>query len=1074
MKHSYPPGPLWALLCALALLLPAFDAPATPTRPPTITAIQVDANGAHVVIDVPEGIHRIVLETTRRNELAGWSPKAVRRLDGTAQTLIIDLPADAPHEMVRVRADEEDPVPAAFYQGTTNISPIPVPNGSSMLFRNGALEDATNVPTTAPGGDSSGRAVVESDIWKVQNGRLFFFNQFRGLQLIDVANPDAPRLTGSLPFAAAGEQLYVPDDRHAVLLLREDCRGNGYDGAAIAIVDVSGETPREITRLPVPGRIFESRMIGSSLYVASQTYEVSDPSRGVWEMSTVLSSFDLTQPATPVARSSRRVPGSATVVSASGNYFFVGLDAPRTSNPNTRVTELHILDASSPDGSIAEFTTLTLSGYLRDKFKLDLRGDVLRLVVEDQATPGRWSPITRLTTWRLSHDATQKHERLGSLDLGAGENLFGTRFDGDRAYVVTYLRVDPLFIVDLSDPTRPAVLSELKIPGWSNYLHPMGDRLLTVGIDDTAGWRAAVQLFDVADASNPTLLAKIPLGDSWSSSEANWDEKALGVFPTEGLVLLPFSGSTKEGTIQGVQAIDLSRDTLKARGVIEHQTFAPRRSTILGSRVLSLSGRELITADITDRDQPVVTSQLELSRPVDRLVVAGDHFVTFYNNQLQVSAKSAPDLVLSQFDLGKPPVIGAERRGDHLYLLQGTAAEVSWHQEKPDGEWITSTNSGMLQLRVFSLAELPKVAEIGQVTEKHRITGLSDSQALWPTANTLVWASNTQYGYWGPWLDIMPATRGAFAAVDRGFWPGRWWWGQPRTLVAFDLTDPTQPTFQSTVTSSSGSTGASTAFRGDGLILFTEQFQESKVTGTNQVVWTETYYEQEKDPSGNIILRGEPRTRLVTNWVEVVQWWQRYELRVVDYAAGGREPVVRPALAFPGELRGIANGGAVLFSVAQIPEGTNNITYKTVLDASAYDGLQVYVGDSLTLAQQNDESAYVQVTPGGQVVVASGTWNAPEKSRLRLLDLEASKLVQIAEAPLAALPQETRLVGDALLIRESGPLELWDLRSPRSPTRIPTVDYGCIWFDLQRATGSPEDGYWAPGGEYGALRLAPR
>jgi hypothetical protein len=717
---------------------------------------------------------------------------------------------------------------------------------------------------------------------------------------------------------------------------------------------------------------------------------------------------------------------------------------------------------------------------LRDKFKLDLRGDILRVVVEDQASPDRWSPITRLTTWRLSHSRDQKHELLGKLDLGAGENLFGTRFDGDRAYVVTFRRVDPLFIIDLSDPARPRILSELKIPGWSNYLHPLGDRLLTVGIDDTDGWRAAVQLFDVADPANPSLLAKIPLGDSWSSTEANWDEKALGVFPANGLVLLPFTGSTKAGaTVQGVQAIDLGRDTLKARGIIESDAWAPRRSTVVGSRVLSLSSRELLTADLTDRDTPKITSRLELSRPVDRLVVAGDHFLTFHNNQLQVSAKGTPESVLSTFELGKYPVIGATRHGDVLYLLQGFAAEVTWNQEKPDGDWIASTNSGLVQLRLLSLAALPKVSELGTVSEKHQITGLSEYEALWPSANTLVWSSIAQNGYWGRWIDVLPMAKpavvgGAMAVIDGRFgWPGRWW-SQPRTLLAFDTANPAQPSFLSTVASSSGATGASTAFRGDGLVLFSEEFQESTITGTNEVVWTEYYYDQRKDQAGNIVLIGDPIPRLVTNWFPVIQWWQRHELRVVDYNAGGREPVVRPSLSFPGELRGVAQGGSVLFSLAQKSEGTTNIITRSVLEVAAYDGLQVYVGDAVTLATQGDETATVQVTSAGNVVAATGVWNAPEKSRLRVFSLDQARLAQIAEVRLAGLPQETRILGDTLLVREAGPFELWDLRAPGTPQLIPSLDHGCIGFDLQRATGSPEDGWWVPGGEYGALRLGPK
>lgn len=448
------------------------------------------------------------------------------------------------------------------------------------------------------------------------------------------------------------------------------------------------------------------------------------------------------------------------------------------------------------DGTVSEFANLRFTGSLRDKFKLHLHGDVLRLVVEDQASPEKWSPLTRLTTWRLAADGADNYRPLGRLDLGPGENLYGTRFDGDRAYVVTFRRVDPLWIVDLSDPEHPRTLGELKIPGWSNYLQPLGDRLLAVGIDDTEGWRAAVQLFDVADPARPALLAKVPLGEGWSSSEAYWDEKAFGVFPDDGLVLIPFSSSGQAGALQGVQVIDLGRDTLKARGVVRHDSFTPRRSAVLGSRVLSLSERELLTADLADRDNPMITARLELARRTDRIVADRDHFLTFSGTELQVAAANAPDTVLGTFELGKLPVLGTARRADLLYVLQGVPAQIAWDADETGSNWTTSTNAGVVQLRILSLAALPKLAEMsGVATEKHLTTTLGESLPLWPAPGTLVWGFPRAVRFL--WSLDRPAHRrrrpgcrlrlGPIAVVAGTVV------GQPRTLISFNVSDPALP-----------------------------------------------------------------------------------------------------------------------------------------------------------------------------------------------------------------------------------------------------------------------------------------
>ena len=73
------------------------------------------------------------------------------------------------------------------------------------------------------------------------------------------------------------------------------------------------------------------------------------------------------------------------------------------------------------------------------------------------------------------------------------------------------------------------------MPGWSTYIEPLGDRLVTIGVNDTNDWRVAVSLFDVQDAAKPALLGKVPLGVDNSWSEATFDEKAFSVLPDAGL-----------------------------------------------------------------------------------------------------------------------------------------------------------------------------------------------------------------------------------------------------------------------------------------------------------------------------------------------------------------------------------------------------------------------------------------------------------------------------------------------------------------------------------------------------------
>ena len=125
--------------------------------------------------------------------------------------------------------------------------------------------------------------------------------------------------------------------------------------------------------------------------------------------------------------------------------------------------------------------------------------------------------------------------RIG--ELGKGERVYAVRFVGDVGYVVTFRQIDPLYTVDLADPERPRVLGELKIAGYSAYLHPIGeDLLLGIGQNaDAEGRRLGTQLsiFDVSNLRRPQLLHHEALGAGWS--EAENDHHAFLFWPRTGL-----------------------------------------------------------------------------------------------------------------------------------------------------------------------------------------------------------------------------------------------------------------------------------------------------------------------------------------------------------------------------------------------------------------------------------------------------------------------------------------------------------------------------------------------------------
>jgi uncharacterized secreted protein with C-terminal beta-propeller domain len=186
--------------------------------------------------------------------------------------------------------------------------------------------------------------------------------------------------------------------------------------------------------------------------------------------------------------------------------------------------------------------------------------------------------------------------------LGKGERVYAVRFIGDKGYVVTFRQVDPLYTLDLSTPSRPAVLGELKIQGYSAYLHPLGDDLLLgVGQDATAEGRTLgtqLSLFDVADPRRPVRLRQHALGSSWS--EAEWDHHAflwwgpsrLAVLPVMANADKPFAGAVgfrvSRGGIDEVGRVAHAGETAGGRSG-QVQVMPVNRSLVVGDTLYTVS-----------------------------------------------------------------------------------------------------------------------------------------------------------------------------------------------------------------------------------------------------------------------------------------------------------------------------------------------------------------------------------------------------------------------------------------------------------------------------------------------------
>jgi uncharacterized secreted protein with C-terminal beta-propeller domain len=191
----------------------------------------------------------------------------------------------------------------------------------------------------------------------------------------------------------------------------------------------------------------------------------------------------------------------------------------------------------------------TVPGRLLNQFSMDESGDRFRVATTSEIYTQYEGTIRSNAVYVLD----EQLEIVGQLEeIAPDESIFSTRFMGDRLYMVTFQQIDPFFVIDLSSDT-PKILGELKIPGFSNYLHPYDEEhVIGIGRDTKEMDNGRVQqlgikiaLFNVADVNNPKVADDIIIGDSSTQSEAQYNHKAFFFDKTRNVLSIPISGDVE-------------------------------------------------------------------------------------------------------------------------------------------------------------------------------------------------------------------------------------------------------------------------------------------------------------------------------------------------------------------------------------------------------------------------------------------------------------------------------------------------------------------------------------------------
>ena len=521
--------------------------------------------------------------------------------------------------------------------------------------------DATAAPVE--GVDFSGtnvqeQGVDEADIVKTDGRRIFTLSSGR-LVVVDAASRST---VGEVAVAEGwGRELFIDGDS---LLLITRSTSDASDGSETVLqrIDVSGGAPEIVETLNVQGNYISARSVGGTARVILRydpqwnfpfVYPQSDSAEdaaeaanraavldstlddwlphyttGTADSSTgalmvpcgdvhapsVFSGFGVTT-VISVPISGAFDPSSSTAVMAPGDTVYASTGSLYVATTrwveaddfddddawedawHDRRTSIHRFDIGG-EQAVYEASG-EVEGVIHNQFSLSEHNGYLRVVT---TVGGPWGDDSDSQVRVLSTDGDVLTE-VGSVgDIGRGEQVQSVRFVGDVGYAVTFRQIDPFYTIDLSDPTNPRILGELKIPGFSSYLHPISDTLvLGVGSDADQDGRvtgAKVSLFDVSDLAAPREVAVWTAPDGWN--DVGWDHRAFLWWAPENLAVIPVN---VWGDWSGAVALRVVDGAITEVGRVDH--------VIEGEEPGRTDCRRLTEADLSTADMDDFTTEIE-------------------------------------------------------------------------------------------------------------------------------------------------------------------------------------------------------------------------------------------------------------------------------------------------------------------------------------------------------------------------------------------------------------------------------------------------------------------------------
>lgn len=457
--------------------------------------------------------------------------------------------------------------------------------------------------------------VDEADIVKTDGAYIYYVTN----NTIYIVKANELKLESKLDFSVSDDEntryypseLFIKDDKLVVIgnfvkyleenslqdNLKERIINPRINTTKAYIYDIQDKTnPKELRQVDIDGDYDTSRFVGNTLYLISTKYMYYNPDMKDSDILPLY--YDTTS-----SKEYQNVDCKNIVYNENSNdstYKTIGavniesddeilvetflgygdtvycsennlyITSPIYNNENTQIlnsTEIYKFNIS--EGGLKYSCKTAINGDINNQFSLDEYDGNLRVAttvtIEEEPTKTSNSDgyevvdIGKTTTNNILYVLDENLEKIGELtDFGIEEKIYSVRFIGKVAYIVTFEEIDPLFVIDLSDPQSPVMKGELEIPGYSSYLHPydenhiigIGYNVKDNGYGGVTNETVKLSMFDVSDLSNPKEIFAKTLGEGYSYSNVTYDHKLLMYDKQRSLIGFPITMKNKNGKMQ--------------------------------------------------------------------------------------------------------------------------------------------------------------------------------------------------------------------------------------------------------------------------------------------------------------------------------------------------------------------------------------------------------------------------------------------------------------------------------------------------------------------------------------------